>query len=93
MKRSISALFLAAFLAAVLVPAVPRAEGVVQEAVEHPRIVKAIDEMEDAIQYMKAAPHDFGGHKAAAIRDTRRAIEQLRLALRYRAVKDTKRGR
>jgi hypothetical protein len=37
---------------------------------------------------MEAAPHDFGGHKAAAIRDSRSAVAQLKLALAYRAVKD-----
>ena len=35
-----------------------------------------------------AAPHDFGGHKAAAIRDSRAAIEQLRKAMAYRARED-----
>jgi hypothetical protein len=37
---------------------------------------------------MEAAPHDFGGHKAAAVRDSRAAITQLRLALAYRAARD-----
>ena len=51
----------------------------------HPRIAKAIHELEDAIAYMEVAPHDFGGHKVAAIRDSRVAIEQLRKAMAYRA--------
>jgi hypothetical protein len=55
------------------------------EAAEHPRIATAIRELEDAIRYMEAAPHDFGGHKAAAIRDSRAAVAQLRAALAYRA--------
>jgi hypothetical protein len=50
----------------------------------HPRIVTAIRELEEAIRYMEAAPHNFGGHKVAAIRDARAAIVQLRLALAYR---------
>jgi hypothetical protein len=54
----------------------------------HPRIAKAIREHEDAIAYLEAAPHDFGGHKAAAIRDSRAAIEQLRRAMAYRARED-----
>jgi len=37
---------------------------------------------------MEAAPHDFGGHKAAAIRASDEAIRQLELALQYRARKD-----
>ena len=69
------------------------AQTVPEEKGEHPRIAKAIHELEDAVAYMKAAPHDFGGHKAEAIQASRRAIEQLRLALRYRAAQDTKHGK
>ena len=61
------------------------------EAGEHPRIAKAIHELEDAVAYMEKAPHDFGGHKADAIRDSKRAIDQLKLALEYRAKQDNKR--
>jgi hypothetical protein len=50
----------------------------------HPRIATAIRELEEAIRYLEAAPHNFGGHKAAAIRDARAAITQLRLAQAYR---------
>ena len=57
---------------------------------EHPRIKKAIHEMEDAIDYMEKAPHDFGGHKAAAIEDTKKAVRQLKLAMEYRAKADNK---
>ena len=58
------------------------------EKAHHPRIAKAIRELEEAIKYMEAAPHDFGGHRAKAIADSRAAIDQLRLALAYREVKD-----
>jgi hypothetical protein len=64
-----------------------------QEAAEHPRIAAAIHEMEDAIAYMEAAPHDFGGHKAKAIEATRHAVEQLKLALVFRAKEDTRHGK
>ena len=64
------------------------AQTVRSEAAEHPRLVAAIRELEGAIQYLEAAPHDFGGHKAAAIRDSRAAIVQLRAALAYRARMD-----
>ena len=60
------------------------------EKSEHPRIAKAIKELEDAVAYMEKAPHDFGGHKAAAIAASKEAIAQLKLALEYRAVKDNK---
>ena len=64
------------------------AQTVHSEMEHHPRIAKAIRELEDAIAYLEAAPHDFGGHKAAAIRDLRAAIEQLRKAIAYRARDD-----
>jgi hypothetical protein len=51
---------------------------------EHPRIVKAVQELEDAIKYMEAAPSDFGGHKAAALASSREAVRQLRAAIGYR---------
>jgi uncharacterized protein YneF (UPF0154 family) len=64
------------------------AQTVRTEAANHPRIAAAIREIEEAIRYMEAAPHDFGGHKAAAIRDSRAAVTQLKLALAYRARQD-----
>ena len=37
------------------------------ERAMHPRIAAAIAALKDAKDYMQAAPHDFGGHKEAAI--------------------------
>jgi len=54
------------------------------ERARHPRIARAIDALRDARAYMLEAPHDFGGHKAEAIRATDNAIRQLSLALAYR---------
>ena len=54
----------------------------------HPRIAKAIAELKDAVAYMNAAPHDFGGHKSDAIRASNEAITQLNLALQYRGKMD-----
>jgi hypothetical protein len=64
------------------------AQTVRSEATNHPRIAAAIRELEGAIAYMERAPHDFGGHKAAAIRDSQAALVELRAALAYRAQKD-----
>jgi hypothetical protein len=58
------------------------------ERAMHPRIAKAIEALKDARAYMDAAPHDFGGHKAEAIRATDAAIRQLNFALAYRAKED-----
>ena len=64
------------------------------EMAEHPRIAAAIREIEGAIAYMEQAPHDFGGHKARAVEDCRKAVHQLREAMRYRAAEDNmKKGR
>jgi hypothetical protein len=60
------------------------------EKAMHPRIVTAIDAVEDAVAYMKAVPHNFGGHKAKAIADSEQAIKQLREALKYGEGQDTK---
>ena len=54
------------------------------ERAMHPRLASAIAALRDARAYMQAAPHDFGGHKAAAIRATDDAIRELNFALRYR---------
>lgn len=73
--------------------AVPRtalAETTKEEKAAHPRLAKAIDELHEAVKYLEAAPHDFGGHKAEAIEASKKAIEQLQLALAYRATVDTK---
>ncbi len=91
--RRTATLVLASLLAAVPVCAAQGRRAVAEEKAEHPRIAKAIRELEDAIAYMEAAPHDFGGHKAEAIQASERAIEQLRLAMQFRAKQDNKRGR
>ncbi len=67
------------------------AENPREERMEHPRINQAIHQLEDAIAYLDAAPHDFGGHKAAALEACHRAVEQLRLAMAFRAREDNRR--
>jgi hypothetical protein len=68
-------------------------ETMATEKGHHPRIARAIHELQEAINYMEAAPHDFGGHKADAIQESRKAIEQLKLALQYREKVDDKKGK
>jgi len=60
------------------------------ERAMHPRIAAAIAAIKDARAYLAAAPHDFGGHKAAAMRSCDDAVRQLNLALAYRAGADGK---
>ena len=50
---------------------------------KHPRIHKAIGAIGAAIDELKAAPHDFGGHREAAVDACQKAVEQLKLALAY----------
>lgn len=58
------------------------------ERAMHPRIATAIAALKDARAYLAEAPHDFGGHKEAAIRATDDAIRQLNFALAYRGRQD-----
>jgi hypothetical protein len=58
------------------------------EAARHPRIETAIKELESAIDYMEKAPEDFGGFKAQAIIDSKKAVLSLKRALNYRAKED-----
>ena len=58
------------------------------ERAMHPRIAAAIQALRDARGYLQEAPHDFGGHKAEAIRATDEAIRQLNFALAYRGQQD-----
>jgi hypothetical protein len=72
-------------LAALLLLVLPLSTSFAQKGprAEHPRIAIAIRDLEAAIDYMQKAPHDFGGHRVEAIEASRRAIEQLKLALKY----------
>jgi hypothetical protein len=58
------------------------------ERAAHPRIVEAINRMKEALREMEAAPDDFGGNKAAAIADTKKAIHSLKKALYFRLKMD-----
>ena len=81
--RFISGLVLGAFLSAGALTLSAQ-----NERAMHPRIAAAIEALKDAHAYMAAAPHDFGGHKAEAMRVSETAIRELNLALRYRAGQD-----
>ncbi len=53
------------------------------EEEEHPRIERSIHELEETVKFLENAPHDFGGHREAAIKECREAIRQLREALAF----------
>jgi hypothetical protein len=58
------------------------------EQAAHPRLAKAVHEMQDALKSLEAAPIDFGGNKAAAIKDLHTAIHSLKKALYFRLKMD-----
>ena len=90
LKASLAASVIA-FALATSVASPVFAESYAQELREHPRLVKAMRDLEDAIVYMEKAPHDFGGHKAKAIADSRAALAQLREAIKYRVKVENRR--
>ena len=49
----------------------------------HPAIRHAIVALQAARVYLKNANHDFGGHRADALVQVDKAVEQLKLALQY----------
>jgi hypothetical protein len=57
--------------------------SVAQAAEDHPRIRTAISDLRDARAYLKAAPNNFGGHKATAIRRIDDAIAELKVCLTF----------
>jgi hypothetical protein len=54
-----------------------------QRGANHPRLVKAIEDMKEAKAYLQNAPKTFGGHKAKAINALDAAIRELEAALDF----------
>jgi hypothetical protein len=50
---------------------------------KHPRLQKAIEELRAVKVHLEKAPHDFGGHKAEAVKAVTEAIHQLELAVKF----------
>jgi hypothetical protein len=50
----------------------------------HPNIAQAMHKIEEAMNALKMAPDNFGGHKGAAMEDLRKAYISLRKALYFR---------
>ncbi len=75
---------IAVTLPSVFAQAAPGAPGAEAKHPEHhPRISIAIRALEGAKADLQAAPHDFGGHRAAAVEECDKAIAQLKEALQY----------
>lgn len=54
------------------------------EEANHPNIAKSMYDLQDAIAHLQQAPDTFGGHKAQAQADLKRAWISLRKALYYK---------
>jgi hypothetical protein len=87
MKKLVIILVIACFTSAMFIIA---QQNVKTEEMKHPRIEKAIHQLEDVVDYLEKAPHDFGGYKEQAIIDSRKAIASLKLAMKYRVKQDNK---
>jgi hypothetical protein len=50
---------------------------------DHPEIHDALNSLRHAREHLEHAAHDFGGHRAEALRATDEAIRQLEICLKY----------
>lgn len=75
-KLKITSFLVVTAIMLALTPTSPAAE-------RHPEIHRALEALRDARAHLQAAAHDFGGHKADAIRATDEAIHQLEICERY----------
>jgi hypothetical protein len=66
------------------VPAPPAPAAASPAAVpDHPEIREAIGSLRHAREHLEHAKHDYGGHRAEAIRAIDGAIQQLEVCLKY----------
>lgn len=56
-----------------------------EELREHPRIARSLVALHETKEHLEKAGHDFGGHKAAAIKAIDEAIKQLKEAIKFDA--------
>ena len=54
-----------------------------QRTEKHPEIEAAIQALQKAKFHLEHAAHDFGGHRAEALKSVDNALAQLKLALQY----------
>ncbi len=54
-----------------------------EELREHPRIAASLVSLNVTKEHLKNAPHDFGGHRVAALAAVDEAIKQLKEAIKF----------
>jgi hypothetical protein len=69
-------------------PAAPPAHNALPAAAAatpepHPEIHEAIESLRHAREHLEHAAHDFGGHRADALRATDEAIRQLEICMKF----------
>jgi hypothetical protein len=57
---------------------------------EHPRLGHALVDLHVAKEHLQKAPHDFGGHRADAVKACDEAIKQIELAVKFDAKHEEK---
>jgi len=67
---------------AAAVPA-PAPEPAKAPPADHPEIHDALNSLRHAREHLEHAAHDYGGHRADALRATDEAIHQLEICLKY----------
>jgi hypothetical protein len=80
MKKLYSSLTVLAFVLALTFPAVAPASAPPER---HPEIRQALNALHQAKDHLEHAAHDFGGHRADALRATDEAIHQLQICMEY----------
>jgi hypothetical protein len=69
---------------ATAVPApAPAPEPAKATPADHPEIHDALNSLRHAREHLEHAAHDYGGHRADALRATDEAIRQLEICLKY----------
>jgi hypothetical protein len=63
--------------------AVPAAAAAPAAVPDHPEIRDALAALRRAKEHLEHAAHDFGGHRADALRATDDAIHQLEICLKF----------
>ncbi|MBT9548787.1 MAG: hypothetical protein IV090_25565 [Candidatus Sericytochromatia bacterium] len=53
------------------------------ERAKHPRLDKALKDLNETIAYLEKAPDNFGGHKKMAIDSCKQAKDHLKMALEH----------
>ena len=66
-----------------LAPPEQAAQAAPERGEKHPAIRNALHALQRAQAYLTAASHDFGGHRADALRSVDEAIKQLKLAEQF----------